>query len=328
MSEHAERRCDACGQEYTPKNTRSRYCSHSCANKGIKTFGKVSYQTAMRLHVCEHCGETFSLPASNRNTNRFCCRSCFDLWNENRRVKKVIEHRVPKVERRRGNTQLVCVACGESFEAQRSDAMFCADCRNNGGYMRQYQRSRVGTCPCGQPSKTRNSKYCSSDCRKKFGRYSKPSPVDTAICLACGEEFSRPHGYVSKMRYCSNACSHTAIKSVRDKYVLTLNDKAVVFNSMWEVRFVAACERFGLRWERNTTHSVSGAFGEYTPDFIVNGGTIVEVKGHVREEALEKLDAGRAVWGERFVVIDKAALIRLESGDLEVVSQPQVRLDC
>gem|GEM_PF-5326545 len=102
----------------------------------------------------------------------------------------------------------------------------------------------------------------------------------TKICLGCGEEFTRPHYFPGKLKYCSNKCAHTEVKKVRDKYIADLPEGAVVFKSMWEIRFVAACARLGVDWRRYDGPDVETSQGTYRPDFIVGpNDLIIEVKG-------------------------------------------------
>lgn len=128
----------------------------------------------------------------------------------------------------------------------------------------------------------------------------------THVCVGCGEEFERPVWYPGKLKYCSNKCSHREVKSVRDKFILDLNDKAIVFHSMWEVRFVAACERFDIPWRRYDGPDIETPAGTYRPDFIINDDTVVEVKGWLRPESVVKLD------GTTVLFINKDTLLAFE----------------
>ena len=87
------------------------------------------------------------------------------------------------------------------------------------------------------------------------------------------------------MHYCSNACSHKQVKSVRDKYVAILNEKAVVFHSGWEIRFWATCLRFDIPIRSYDGPDIDTSAGTYRPDFIVNGDTVIDVKGWLRPES-------------------------------------------
>ncbi len=65
----------------------------------------------------------------------------------------------------------ICVQCGETFEAKRSDA-----------------------------------KYCSKKCRQVFSTRKIRGTKNVKICLICGTEFSTN----GKRQYCSEQCSEIA----------------------------------------------------------------------------------------------------------------------
>jgi len=165
-----------------------------------------------------------------------------------------------------------------------------------------------------------NSKYCSSECRKAAGNYKKPGKTKSAICIGCGEEFTRPSSYASAMKYCSNKCSHSEIKRVRDRYVMTLHEDTIVFRSTWELRFVAACLRFGLPWRRYDGDYIETSEGNYRPDFIAGlEEYVVEIKGYMNFESAVKIEAGRQAFGDKYILLLEEDLIRFEeTGELDV----------
>ena len=128
----------------------------------------------------------------------------------------------------------------------------------------------------------------------------------THTCLGCGKDFERPHFYPGKMHYCSNKCSHSQQKKVRDKFVLNLNEHAVVFHSGWEIRFWAACLRFDIPIRSYDGPDIQTPVGVYRPDFIINDDTVVEVKGWLRSGNAEKIS------NSDILVIDKDALLAFE----------------
>lgn len=130
-------------------------------------------------------------------------------------------------------------------------------------------------------------------------------------CLGCGNPFERPWFYAAKNKYCSNACSHRQVKKVRDKFIADLPGGAVVFHSMWEVRFVAACERFDVPWRSYDGFDIQTSHGLYRPDFIVNANTVIDVKGYLRPESAAKIADARTR-GFDVEVIDRHALVRFE----------------
>ena len=183
---------------------------------------------------------------------------------------------------------------------------------------RQRQTVRVvATCPCGKPAENIRAKYCGPECRKKWGK-KPPARMVTKTCLGCGEEFSRPHYFPGKMNYCSNACSHRQQKKVRDKFILNLNEHAVVFHSGWEIRFWAVCLRFDIPIRSYDGPDITTSEGVYRPDFIVND-QVVDVKGWLRPESAAKI--GEAREQVDVMLIDESALCALESGDLSALNR-------
>ena len=124
-----------------------------------------------------------------------------------------------------------CQMCNKEYVALRSDGKFCSQkCAWT------KSQTKIRECPtCEQTFTSSKSKYCSSDCKKKAGKvglvHNGVVGRKSAVCLGCGKEFTRPASYASKMHYCSNKCSHSERKRVRDRYVLTLHEDAIIFRS-------------------------------------------------------------------------------------------------
>ena len=94
---------------------------------------------------------------------------------------------------------------------------------------------------------------------------------------------------------------------------MTLNEKTVVFHSMWEVRFVAACERFSIPWRSYDGPDIQTSEGVYRPDFIVNGDYVIDVKGWLRPESEQKVIEAREQ-GVDVHIVDKDDLEIMEAG--------------
>lgn len=202
-----------------------------------------------------------------------------------------------------------CKKCGGKIAG--TQHVTCVSCR------KPMAKRELATCPCGKPAENIRSKYCGKACRDKHG-VRPPAKTVTKVCLGCGNEFTRPHYYPGKLKYCSNACSHKQVKSVRDKFIADLPEGAVVFHSGWEIRFWAACLRWGIPIRSYDGPDIETSVGAYRPDFIA-GGRIVEVKGYLRPESEIKISEARAQ-GVEVVVIGLEQLDALESlGLLEIL---------
>jgi hypothetical protein len=115
------------------------------------------------------------------------------------------------------------------------------------------------------------------------------------------------------MKYCSNQCSHKEVKSVRDKFVMELGDKAVVFHSMWEMRFVVACDKYNIPWRRYDGELIVTSVGNYRPDFFVGeNDDIVEIKGYLDSDSAIKIEAGKQYFGDRYKVLLEEDLKQFE----------------
>ena len=200
-----------------------------------------------------------------------------------------------------------CPTCGDHFVCVRPEQKYCSrKCIPAPG-------RKHNVCPCGVNTGSYQKKYCCDEHREQWGSKKAPARMVTHTCLGCGEDFERPHYYPGKKKYCSNKCAHREVKSVRDKFILDLNDKAIVFHSMWEVRFVAACERFDIPWRRYDGPDIQTPVGVYRPDFIVNDDTVVEVKGWLRSGNAEKIS------NTTVLVIDKEALLAFEQDGIVIL---------
>lgn len=146
-------------------------------------------------------------------------------------------------------------------------------------------------CPCG--NRVFTTKYCSHECILKYGKTGRTyGSRKSAVCLGCGEAFTRPASYPSTMKYCSNRCAKKEQKRGWSKTAVVLGEDVLILRSMYELRFVAVCERRGWDWRSYDGPDIQTSAGTYRPDFIVNGRT-VEVKGLHGEESRTKVEEAR-----------------------------------
>lgn len=218
-----------------------------------------------------------------------------------------------------------CQQCGKGFEDYaRKPRKFCSlECTN------QWQvenRSAFRECPCGRQitlaegASTMYSyrKYCSPECRAKYGKKRQPDPAKqiTFNCGTCGKEVTRRRGYgstTSGLRFCSNHCAARHTKTVRH-YVARESD--MVLDSTWEMLFAGLCGWHKIpatRVERSTAVAVADG-SAYAPDFIVDETIAIEVKGHDTGAQ----HAGWQAWREQMgplVVVDRGLLDLLRQRD-------------
>ncbi|QWT30380.1 HNH endonuclease [Mycobacterium phage I3] len=284
--------CEICEK---PHERAARTCSTECGKKLRAQAMKKSYAesgswvtaTCARLE----CGQEFQHRRSK--PQRFCSKTCYNQ----------MAHEAAVVSR-------TCGECGKPMTAfKRQDQQFCSTvCRNRNTAAKRTKN--YPTCQiCGVSTGSYNRIFC-DDHRPKPGRAAQPRKV--AVCLGCGEEFSRPAHWQGKLKYCSNACSHRQVKKVRDKFIADLPEGAVVFHSGWEIRFWAACLRFDIPIRSYDGPDIKTSEGVYRPDFIIGKPgeeRVVDVKGWLRPESEVKCrEAG-------VHLVTKQELLRLESGD-------------
>lgn len=257
--------CVNCNSEFDQKNKyrETKTCSTKCRYE-MSAKSTRAKSGAIMISACQGCGTDFENRVAK--PKKFCTWDC------------MVKHRVEDSRQSR-----ICEGCGNEFtHFKRQDQRTCSPACRNKVTARQRDKNYPKCVTCGIPTGSYNRIYCDEH-RPRTGQ--KPAPRKVARCLGCGEEFSRPSGWQGKMHYCSNACSHKQVKSVRDKYVAILNEKAVVFHSGWEIRFWAVCLRFDIPIRSYDGPDIDTSAGTYRPDFIVNGDTVIDVKGWLRPES-------------------------------------------
>lgn len=177
------------------------------------------------------------------------------------------------------------------------------------------QYAKTLQCPCGESFVTFHGKYCSSACRKQYGQYVRGVAVYQHTCEGCGEQFEVP--WQRKRRFCSNACAKRGIIQGQFTTGLIAAGKVTLFQSTYELRFVAACERFQIPWHRYDGPGFETSEGVYRPDFIIETGGkshLVEVKGFMDDVSLTKVSelSGKGV---ELTVVTLALLERIEAGE-------------
>lgn len=130
--------------------------ARKAANPGV---GRGHGTRERKERICGDCGSTFLAARSDAVR----CPAC---WNAVRRSldNRTVSPGVGTGHGIRPKKQLICVDCGNPFEAVRSDAQRCIPCGNTRQY--RYEQRAKGTCAgCGAPV-TRRSELCLS-CRAK-----------------------------------------------------------------------------------------------------------------------------------------------------------------
>lgn len=282
-------KCEVCGEEFKPKNkyNPSKTCSKECRYSLSAKSNRKTQRGDWAETKCHNpsCKVEFHFRLSR--PRKYCSHECYQ------------SHRRATLLRER-----TCPECGEeSTNYSRQEQIYCsASCRakaNGRNRTKNYPKCLV----CGESTESYNRTYCDEH-RPTPGP--KPAPRKEAVCLCCGEGFSRPGSYPGKMKYCSNECSHRQTKSIRDKYIASLPEGAVVFHSGWEIRFWAACLRYDIPIRSYDGPVVETSVGNYRPDFIINNSDVIEVKGRFNNGDKEKIEESGVT------VIQESELLRFE----------------
>ncbi len=168
----------------------------------------------------------------------------------------------------------------------------------------------ANVCPCGGSTDSPNQRYCSPECRSKYGLKRQPDPKNhvTFLCQneSCGKSVTRPRSQGSA-KYCSNECARTHTKTTQHFTV----DGTTVLDSSWEVYVWGKLSYVKIPIERfDRQHGVTwNEGGWYAPDFWLPLYSLaVEVKGQPDDE-------DRLRWTK----------YRAERGPLVVLGREQMR---
>lgn len=178
-----------------------------------------------------------------------------------------------------------------------------------------YETGREKFCPCGSKIAGSTYKYCSPECRVKYGLplgRKKDKPDKVATCLTCGNEFSKPWHYPSAMKYCTNACAQ---KHTRKKQHIIVDD-AVVLDSAWEALFWGLCYFNKISVERfDRTNAIEWRPRQwYAPDFwLPDLELAIEIKGFADPEDEQRWKACNEVMS--LVVLGRPELGLLQRED-------------
>lgn len=134
------------------------------------------------------------------------------------------------------------------------------------------------------------------------------------ICPICGKDFFVNKNDIDKT-YCSRECYNNDIAfKYRRKPVGGKRHgsgigkkgwyKGYWCDSSWELAFVIYNLEHGIKFERNKQgfeYVFNGEKHKFYPDFILEDGTYVEIKGYMSDKNIEKIDS----FSKKIVVLDK-----------------------
>lgn len=217
--------------------------------------------------VCERCSKPFEVPDKvNYREKRYCTRACSNAATATKRAESV---------RSAGRYQPPICPCGKEVPPP-----------PGANYIYAAQK-----------------KYCSAECRNKYGpkRQKDPSKWVTFTCQNCGEEVETRRK-LNMQKYCSVACSNRHTKVKRH---IVLKDSDVVLDSSYEAFFWGLCQLLKVPVERyDREKGVEWREGcWYAPDFYMPfTGVSVELKGVLDDQDPERWDVFRREVGPLIIL--------------------------
>lgn len=212
-------------------------------------------QWAAEQHRCEHCGKIMT---EKYGSGRFCCKSCANSHTHSYEVRQRLSDKV---------------RCRLRLPLKEVAATPVKPCS---GKKQEASSKRQGIC----------------------------SPKRRAVprqCIVCGKPVQ------GSRRTCSDECKHQRMHEVAvarvQKYGGNSNTlgfcsykqgnyEGIHFNSSWELAYYVYSRDHGITVHRNTAisfaYKLDGESHLYFPDFILEDGTYVEIKGRITKAALAK----------------------------------------
>ena len=181
-----ERTCVICGKPFTIyKYANTHTCSFDCAAQLREKF-------SLQKMTCEYCGREYE--GHYKNRNRFCCRTCKELWQIQQRHNnpELTAAQNAQAREQRRNEPQKCPQCGEVFIPKKKGTVYCSRrCRNKATWAAQKKSCDPVQCAeCGKEfiPERRNTKFCSMQCQKKNGHrreYEKRKAIETNSVEKC-----------------------------------------------------------------------------------------------------------------------------------------------
>jgi hypothetical protein len=191
-----EKVCEFCGDDYTSKSKKSKYCSKSCL---LKNFRR-NLEPTIKLS-CDNCGEDLFRKQEYGHEHNFCSLTCS------------LEYRYKNQTK-----ESKCERCGNSFTKRHSNHKFCSSkCKREHNEERvMFVETECSFCK-GKISRRKNligkqNFFCSRECEKGF-RKSQSSEIRK--CGQCNKDFEVSKS--EKKIFCSMKCQSLWQKTIKGK---------------------------------------------------------------------------------------------------------------
>lgn len=235
------------------------------------------------MAICEFCGKEHD---GSYGSGRFCCKSCRSKWS-GQKTKESFEKNfvyIPKLETR------ICEKCGKEFivdirkENKKKPKRFCCRSCANGHIISDNTKQKI---------KQGIDNYYTKNNIPRLDRTVYKQGVRKAICTICGREFEYHH--TGKPNTCSDPICRSQYLSEQIKksgaggYRSNSGNgkagwyKGIACQSTYELAWVIYNLDHGIKFQKCKKvfeYEIDGQKHKYYPDFELNDGTIIEIKGY------------------------------------------------
>lgn len=183
--------------------------------------------------------------------------------------------------------------------------------------------------------------FCTLACRNKNYQLvtGKPSPLKKTYshtCISCGKIFTTCGAdfHTKYRKYCGRKCQatqprqpHSAetkaklskaaslqCKNYKGKFVYNGLKGLIYMKSGWEIKYAIYLDSKGIEWEYEPVFILSNGTN-YLPDFKLGDGTIVEIKGYFRPDAIVKWN----LFCKEYSTLHKELLTKVELEALNIL---------
>lgn len=244
---------------------------------------------------CEFCGKQHD---GSYGTGRFCSKACRDYWS-GQKTKESFKNNfvyVPKLETR------ICPKCGKQFtvdvkkeRGRKHSKTYCS---------RSCANSRIMTSNVKQKISKGIDKYYTDNNIQRLDKSIYKNGLRHAVCVICGKSFEYYHK--GKPKTCNNPQCRSLYLSKQIKKSGTgghrLNSgngksgwyKGISCQSTYELAWVIYNLDHNIKFQRCKKvfqYEVDGQIHKYYPDFELQDGTIIEIKGYYQNTVKLKQQA-------------------------------------
>lgn len=256
------------------------------------------------MAICEFCGKEHN---GSYGTGRFCNRSCRSKW-AGQKTKESFEKNfvyIPKIETR------ICKKCGKEFtvdvkkENKKKPKRFCCRSCANSHVIKEETKQKIRQTI----NKSILKKGLNLRQRDKNGiRLQKLVKPKLLVCEICGKEFK--YYRYGKRHTCYNATCKSKYLSLKMKQNPNVGGyrsnsgngnggwyKGIACQSSYELAWVIYNLDHNIKFQKCKKvfyYELNGQQHKYFPDFELENGTIIEIKGYyqtsvsLKEEAVLK----------------------------------------